>query len=141
MFILWLALKIDHFQDFKNFHSDLKHFARIYFRELHFRHFARIYFRELQNFAHFARTYFREFQILENFENVYFAISMKNSLFTEFQKFSWWFKGFREDLFSRITQSDKFPEDLFSRFFSIRENKCSRKLMPAKINPRENLSL
>ena len=42
---------------------------------------------------------------------------------------------FREDLFSRIAEPQIFREDLISRTLPIRENKSSRKLILAKINP------
>ena len=45
---------------------------------------------------------------------------------------------FREDLFSRIAEPQIFREDLISRILPIREKKSSRKLILAKINPREN---
>ena len=45
---------------------------------------------------------------------------------------------FREDLFSRIVKPQIFREDLISRIYLIREIKSSRKLILAKINPREN---
>ena len=46
--------------------------------------------------------------------------------------------NFRGVLFSRIFKNPNFRGVLFSRFCQIRENKAPRKLIPAKINPREN---
>ena len=46
--------------------------------------------------------------------------------------------NFRGVLFSRIFKNPNFRGVLFSRFCPIRENKTPRKLIPAKINPREN---
>ena len=46
--------------------------------------------------------------------------------------------NFRGVLFSRIFKNPNFRGVLFSRFCPIRENKIRRKLIPAKINPREN---
>ena len=56
-------------------------------------------------------------------------------IFTNFRLF----ENFRGYLFSRIVKFWRFRGDLFSRIFAIRENKSPRKLIPAKIYPRENL--
>ena len=123
---------------FREFHSSW-FFARINFRE---RLFYWIDFRERSLELIFAKDYFIEFIYnfiihlsTDKFSRgfIFARIDYREDLFSRIV-----IAVFREDLFSRIVEPQIFREDLISRIFLIREIKSSRKLILAKINPREN---